>query len=409
MNVGREDQVLALPARGSEVLHKRPLGRGVRSAKATAPGLTLIELMVAMSILLILGGTLAMILRQGLSTWQTGETRRVAYEEGVQVLSQVSDDLRSLFARETGDGGARARLLADARWLLLVRTFPGEAEDPLAGVSGLTVGASSELDRRNDREEAFSGDLRAVAGLEEVAYVYVPRPDYEARIGRRAAAGALFRAVRSPAGGEGSLFEFGPDVADPTLPTSRFGLVSNRVLFVGVRFWGQYTTTWDTTVPPSCDARDPSGAFLQWDSTRALLPRDPSLPDDAFQFFRGPSSLYDPTDDVFPSKALVELVILEDGPGAPVAYVTRTVAARDDEIEVDVGARFPRDGGYALVGDEWVRLQSVRGNTLVVAAGGRGARWTEATDHAVNTLVQRGRAFEIVVDLPGAREDWNDR
>ena len=60
-------------------------------------GLSLIEVLVSMSIFLILGTSLIGILRQGLSTWKRGESRKTAYESAWYIFSSLKEDLQNLF------------------------------------------------------------------------------------------------------------------------------------------------------------------------------------------------------------------------------------------------------------------------------------------------------------------------
>ena len=67
-----------------------------------APGFTLLELLVAMTILVMLGGALVTILRQGIITWHTAEKRGAIYDRARLVLDGMAEDLRCAAA----DSGA---------------------------------------------------------------------------------------------------------------------------------------------------------------------------------------------------------------------------------------------------------------------------------------------------------------
>ena len=60
-------------------------------------GLTLIELMVAISILSILGWALVQLLSSGMTTWRSGEMRRGAYERAQFIFGRVGRDLATLY------------------------------------------------------------------------------------------------------------------------------------------------------------------------------------------------------------------------------------------------------------------------------------------------------------------------
>ena len=65
-------------------------------------GMTLIELMVAMSIFLVLGAGLVMFLRVGIQTWRVGERRREVYERGQAILDQMAGDFSCTFSDPSG-------------------------------------------------------------------------------------------------------------------------------------------------------------------------------------------------------------------------------------------------------------------------------------------------------------------
>ena len=56
---------------------------------------------------------------------------------------------------------------------------------------------------------------------------------------------------------------------------------------------------------------------------------------------------------------------------------------------------------------EWIRYGENDGGRLHVVE--RGARGTQRARHKADADVLIGRTFELVVDLPCAREDWGDR
>ena len=69
-------------------------------------GMTLIEILVALGIFVMLGSGLVMFLRDGISTWQVGESRREAIERAEAILEPMCADLRSLFTQpDPGPGG----------------------------------------------------------------------------------------------------------------------------------------------------------------------------------------------------------------------------------------------------------------------------------------------------------------
>src|SRR2546428_12365180 len=57
-------------------------------------GYTILEMLIAMSLLVPLGGGLGTLLRQSISIWSTAENRGRVYEEARAGLDPLADDLR---------------------------------------------------------------------------------------------------------------------------------------------------------------------------------------------------------------------------------------------------------------------------------------------------------------------------
>ena len=76
-------------------------------------GMTLLELMVAMTIFLVLGAGLVMFLRVGIQTWRVGERRREIYERGQAILGQLASDLVGGVLRWTGDSTRLSHLAVE--------------------------------------------------------------------------------------------------------------------------------------------------------------------------------------------------------------------------------------------------------------------------------------------------------
>jgi hypothetical protein len=385
-----------------------------------------VELLVAMGVFMVLGATLVLLLRGGLSTWRAGEARRESYEEAMTILDQIAEDLHSVHTKSPpgGEGSQSALFLSDfdgqgRQRLFFVRTIRGESEGLVTGLAGTTMGAAGYFDLHEDRKEAVSGDLRATGGLCEVGYLMDPT-----------GSDILLRGVRAPIGGKGSLFRK-ESVEAPERVARLFKPFSVKVLFLGFRFWTQYTNTWDGTRRPNLRAgsageaergsavgpairaagRVRSGPLEIWDSTRAILEPPVDLEEDEFFPFVSAASLVDPRDDIFPEKVLVTLVVAEPDPAAAKTVLVKDIGANDREIPLFDTAKFPLEGKnrYVKIGAEWIRYEEIRKKRLVVTEGGRGARFTAAAPHDAGDDVTLGRTFRVVIRLPGGREDWKDR
>lgn len=397
------------------------------SSSGRRRGFTLLELLVAMGIFVMLGTSLMVILRGGLATWRRSEARQESYAAAQSVLSQLAEDLRSMVPPHDtpldGMGQVEARLLCDLdeatgrQRLFLVRTLKAESEHPITGLAGTTIGADRVVDYRDDLEEARQARLRATGGAMEVAWVLGPGD-------------VLYRGIKAPPGPPGSLFAdqdpfelAPPTVADPgaapappsparaddvDLPALLRPFATN-VLHLELRFWTQYTDTWDEQHLPRrrLQADEKSGPLLYWDSTRAVLAAQDESDRRRFDTFRARGSLTDPRDDIFPAKVRVELTLREHPAAGSSTFLTRPAGPDDLELYVQEPGRLP-PSGHLLLDQEWVKYDEVVKDRVVVARGGRGARGTTAVAHDLVEVVS-GRTFLLIVDVPAWREDWSDR
>jgi prepilin-type N-terminal cleavage/methylation domain-containing protein len=384
-------------------------------------GYTLIELLVAMSILILLGGGLVAVLHQGVTLWRTAENRGRVFEQARVVLDRLASDLRSTVIRShSGDDNAWIRFVCDfdslgRQRLRFVRSISGETEDPILREGGrlLNIRAPAAVDGDQDVREAREGLLGAPGGLMEVFYGLDPRP------GER----RLWRGARTPVGGGDSLFhdrnlegergaaaggyEATADAAQPGREAPFAGSVqpaTEGVLFLGFGFWGPTTNTWDYAAKPLLEPRpgEKSGPLIVWDSTRAIL----DLPPEAgvFGFSRRSTSLNDPSDDIFPAMVEVTLVLREDsGPLGARLSENITSSSTSFLLSTPISLREdPRDR-FILVEEEWIGVEGIDGRRVTVAAGGRGARETKAASHEQGSRVEAGVTFRRVIEIPGHR------
>ncbi|MGE0711108.1 MAG: type II secretion system protein J [Planctomycetota bacterium] len=409
---------------------------GLGSRPARARRFSLLEVLVAMSILVVLGTALMVILRGGLNTWRRSEARRESYDMAQSILLQLRDDFGSMLGPVEsplpGLGETEARLLcvpeADGRTtLFLVRSLKAENEHPITGHAGSVIGADAVIDQRDDLAEARAARLRATGGAAEVAWVLGPD-------------NVLYRGVRTPIGPPLSLFaEGGYELAPPLpemptagaepqapspspSPSAEPGVLrpallrpfARNVIYFECLFRSQYTRTWSTRYPALREPRDKEvpGPLDYWDSTRALVSFQ-GADDREFHTFLGADSLTDPRDDIFPSAVQVTVVLEEANFAGSSTFLTAPVGAQDTEILVQdpnrIYERSP-DGsprlGYVRIGDEWIEFDEVRGRALHVTK--RGARRTTPADHDLSDEVFAGQSFTVVLECPAWREDLSD-
>jgi type II secretory pathway pseudopilin PulG len=362
--------------------------------------MTLIELIISISLFTMLGGMVVVMLNQMVTAWRSSEARRQAFDEAQTLLRLIRDDVRHTITSNpaTPNTDALARLVADIDpWgrqrLTLVRTTPRETRHPLAPLAGTALGADADLDGINDRVEGFAGRLKATGGLMEVIYAIDP------------AGGVLLRGTRSPVGGAQSLFSLARiDNARNLRAIAR--PLSSRVLHLGLAYWTQHTDSWEGTrtfqVPVVGQA---SGPLAEWDSTRGLLQAPEDLDREEWHTWKGEASLRDPSDDIFPERIRVILVVEENPPAAPWTFLMRPLAKGAREMHVEDASRFERRLPWVLVDREWMRCRLETDTLLKILE--RGGRGTQPADHKMGADVVTGRTFESVVELPGTRESWD--
>ncbi|MBI4563827.1 MAG: prepilin-type N-terminal cleavage/methylation domain-containing protein [Planctomycetes bacterium] len=365
---------------------------GLRTSDS-ACGMTLIELLVAFAVLVMLVGMLVALSSSALGTWRTGETRRDTYERTQRVIDQIVRDLRGTYA-DARWYDVRGRRLMHARFT---------CDTDAGGTQRLRFVRTGRLDRSRSANDAAArfgkGGPTGYADLWEVAYVLHPpgRPEGLYRVTRR-----FDR--QSPSLLDESALE-NPRTA---LWTDSFRLLDDGVLWIGFRFWTQYTTTWDVsaplrTAPPVTRQTDSTkapgclgvGPALHWDSRRVRIDRPLSrlLADD------------DP-DFVYPEIVQVTLVVESRASDAPPARLAEAVEASDTRLRLYDARDLPDADATALqhvrVDDEWIEYRGKSGGELDVSR--RGARGTTAARHEAGAAVRHGETFITDVPIPAFRE-----
>jgi type II secretory pathway pseudopilin PulG len=188
----------------------------MKQARFSKAGFTLLELMVSMGIMIALGASLMIVLRGGLNTWTTGEARRESSQIAQVVFSALREDLQcaTIHRQRLGKTGpVDGRMISDfdqaqkrrgsavintmRQRLFLVRTIKAESENPITGNAGSSLNATGVVDLHDDKAESLYRELKSTGGLMEVGYVM--------GVGNTR---VLYRMVRSPIGGDHSLFNY---------------------------------------------------------------------------------------------------------------------------------------------------------------------------------------------------------
>ena len=382
-------------------------------SRAGERGLTLMELLAAMAIFLGLAGMVLQVLAGGLDLWSGGERSRDLRETASALFDRMSEELRHQVATDFGAGEPRIKFYCDfedqdsagegaidfhTQRLLFVRHLFEERTDPrLVGAGRITgdgdwfVG-QREVPRENPQEETEATFLRATEGLVEVAWLVRPDdlPGHEGRL-------VLWRALRSPIGGENTLFRAVNERQD-ALADAEAHVLGEDLLYVGFELLDGSTDDLDASFGQQ------GGPLVTWDSTRGILA--PGSSTETFRHGVGPASLADPDDDVFPRAVRIRIALDLPPQDAEVAYLTAEVTAGDRTPTIPVrngrALRSVVPGTLVKVGQEWIEVGRV--SSTSITARKRGLLGTRPVTHAPETKVQVGRWFERTVFLPQPRE-----
>jgi len=172
----------------------------------------------------------------------------------------------------------------------------------------------------------------------------------------------------------------------------------DELLWFDLQFWSQRTRSWTAT--------DDTGPEAVWDSARAGWLSDTAFPP-VFRFDRGPQSLLDPTDDVWPHAIRVAMVVAAEERRPPEGLLARELDVEATELFLVNGDRFPgaTDGGFVKVEGEWIHYAERLGDELTALK--RGQRGTRARVHESGARCRVGRLVEFTVPLPFGKDDWN--
>jgi len=343
--------------------------------------MTLIELLVAFVILLMLITALVTLTTRSLETWTSGEARKDVYDRAQVVMDVLSADLRNLYA---------------------------ENEWYLDGVKPLPAPAlQCDLDKNNRPRIRFVRDgnpavIKApvvnpptilpqnyYGPTWEIAYVLDPDQ----------AKNTLYRGIRGfDRRRSGTLlnpieYSSGTD----SVFTNYFTPVEYGILYVGYKFWTQFTTTWDETVPirevSRTRAKQSSGPEKRWDSTRKE--------DRNFHFYRKSNDLKDP-DFVYPAIVQITVTVESGTPDLTGVKLGDPVDERTTYLHLTHTRGLTDAPGMVKIDGEWIEYGDKTSSDLSQLR--RGQRNTKAASHAVGSAVHFGETFTSEVRMPVSRE-----
>ncbi|MEK7486856.1 MAG: hypothetical protein AABZ60_21235 [Planctomycetota bacterium] len=352
---------------------------------------SLLEILIATTILVILGLLLVGLIRQCLRVYQQAEARRQQYQD-VQMLHELlREDVFHLVSQEPDiSTQSRTTFLSNFHPLeptirvFFMRNLQEEQADPVlrqAGNGAFEEGWDSVYTLKPTPEEK----LRSPGGVAEIFYV----------LGNDE---TLYRGFRSPVGGKES-WE-GVYDQDFSKIQKRCQPVCRRVLYFGAKFCGPQTSSWDTSLPPLA-----GGPHLIWDSTRSLL-KD-------FYYYR--KNTHEPFPEIFPKKIQFLLILASAPPYRTETSLRAAIGAKDLFVPVESTERFnvPQEGScFIRVHQEWMEVQSVEATSFIIKK--RGALGTKAIAHQTTrnvelpggllqlskTSVVQGIAFPMTFHVP---------
>jgi prepilin-type N-terminal cleavage/methylation domain-containing protein len=396
--------------------------KGIRSRRRMEKrtGFTLIEMVTAAAIFSMLGVMLFTMIRSGMTLWKEGEVFRNDIERGVLALETISQELRLAFTENDPlSGEAQVRFLCDfidfdrdgdriketrIQRLRFVRINVEERESERLRRSGDEIMGQHYFTLFEEDPEiiAEEGTL-PTGGLAEAAFMAFAPPFSEgaARDGFL----KLYRGYRTPIGGEDSFFASGNLLRIRDIETQLRPMMEG-LLHLEFRFWSQSTRTFDEA------AQDPmrmEGGGYTWDSTRALLPGDPGFAPNTFAYGLNEASLQDTTDDIFPSRVLVTVVVEEPHERELLPRLVSPVREEALRIPVDVTRSFVGRNEaerFVKIEGEWIAYSRVEDGELVVSR--RGARNTLPAAHDAGRPVHQGRSLSTVVEIATTKACWNE-
>jgi hypothetical protein len=328
-------------------------------------------MLVSTFVFVLLGTLLVQAVVGGVSAWRIAEARRQVYERAQLVYSTLDEDLGSVFCltRHGRDPEVRLRLQRDRSGnadLRFVRTIAGELSREETRHAGEQAGAKGYRNLHGDHHKR----LLAGEGLEEVLYVVRQDEVEETPV--------LWRGIRSPIGGEGSLLTLDlqparSGVEDP-LPLAARPFV-HGVLHFGIELW----------VP---------GRTVSW----LHSPGGRGSPETAWDTLEEPGT--------FPILARVTLVLACDPILARTTRLSQGIGVGDSTVAVDSIQALPepgRDGAYVRVDQEWVRYTGRDLERGRLTGCTRAQRASRASAHPAGSRVEIGYTFVNVYPLRGAR------
>ncbi|MEM7306030.1 MAG: prepilin-type N-terminal cleavage/methylation domain-containing protein [Planctomycetota bacterium] len=350
----------------------------LRTARATR-AFTLVELLLALSLLSILVVALVNLIDTSLRIWGRTESERDLVEVSSAVLELLSSDLTSI------EAGPRGDLLAD--WTTVDLDRDASPGTPMMRLRMVRRATEAELYRL--------GDLGREHDLLEIAWALLPNS--EGTPGEAGSIGLLFRGERLVGADDTKSIladDFFNAVGKP--PAGSMSLVTGGILWFELDFATQTSVVNDGwTVGDK-----PEDCATSWDAWVR------GRPDVSRVFLNEPGAGMPAADDlpILPRRVKIKMEVERIGDLKRRARLGTTVETEAVMISIGDPDRAPVEGQMVLVDEEWMEVQAVSGTTLHVR---RGARGTTPRQHDRGAVVHHGWEVEREVPIPLYREDWN--
>lgn len=361
-------------------------------------GLTLIELVIALSLLALLMVFVIQIFDRALATWRTAETRRSVMEAASVVSDLVTEDLRGI------EGGARGDFLLE--WVMFDTNGDGVRETKWPRVRLVRQASGGEVARIH-RELRLAAETKLAVNDGEVVKVEPASPSHLEVVWMLAPSSTADKDARSV----GILWRGERLVTDPASksffahdffgasnlpPAGATQEVTGGVLWMNVLLASQTTNVhggWKIS-------REAQGAATSWDAWSKDRPEASKHAWNEPQTGASVARLR-PT---LPRRARIEIEIERPIDRNRRTRLIELIDNQSVTLRVDDGARIPLEpDAHVLVDAEWMKVVSVDGRRVVVERAQRG---TLAVPHEKDALLHFGLRMVTEVTLAAYREDW---
>ena len=372
-----------------------------RARPQHARGLTLVELLVTMGILVVLATLMFWVVKEVVRHWTTYERQRIVYERASLCLDRLSDDISMMQP-------------ADPKTATEIKSYVIGYYDVDTGQNYLRFTRSFE---GGPERALINSDLHALQP---------GNADPNAKLQTVGPGGGQFTGVRSanygPLGGMARIDYFVEDntlyrgvlapvpLLDPGVtaynndamrgwlkPVAKIPLAED-VLYLSFDYWSQFTQDWLWHSSTS-KTRGPEKV---WDSTRSMT----AGPLAKFILHADASTFVDPASHVYPQKIRITLTVDAPMPRCVNTKNLDDISEADGMIFADSTQGFPKGGteeSYILIENEWVHYREKRENGFVCDE--RGARGSVARTHKADSVIRVGKTFYRIVNIPCYKED----